>query len=88
MTRTANSADVKATVCKDVAYTFLGSSPPFAHEAEKGGLHTVGQNDDKQCYVSVDIGDNTILATGSIEFCGLDRHEQIVDNRAMILLNP
>ena len=51
----------------------------LAHEAEEGGLHAVGQQDDEQRNIGIDVGDDTVLTARGTEALGLDRHQKIVD---------
>ena len=57
----------------------LGVLALLAHEAEEGGLHAVGEQDNEQRHVGIDIGDDAILSTGSIEPLRLDGHQKVVD---------
>ena len=49
------------------------------HKPEEGGLHAVGQNDDEQGDVGIDVGDDAILPSGSVELRRLNRYQQIAD---------
>ena len=51
----------------------------LAHKAEEGGLHAVSKQYDEQRYVGVDVGDDAVLSSGSIELSRLYGHQQIVD---------
>ena len=54
-------------------FTFLG------HEAEEGGLHAIGEQDDEQRHIGIDVGNDAVFATRCGEACSLDGYEQIVD---------
>ncbi len=49
------------------------------HKPEEGGLHTVSQDDDEQGNVGIDVGDDAILSSGSVELRRLNRYKQIAD---------
>jgi hypothetical protein len=49
------------------------------HEPEEGGLHAVGQDDDEQGDVGIDVGDDAILPSGSVELGRLNGYKQIAD---------
>ena len=44
-------------------------------ETEVGGLHTEGQQHQNQCDIGIDIGDDTIVATGRRELCCIERNQ-------------
>ena len=54
----------------------------FVDEAEEGGLHSVGQDDEEQRCVSVHVGDDTITTTGGTNLCRVEWHKQIVEESA------
>ena len=57
----------------------LGLLALFAHEAEEGGLHAVGQHDDEYRHIGIDIGDDAIFTARGCEPGRLDGHQQEVD---------
>ena len=54
----------------------------LVHVAEEGCLHTVRKDDKQQRRVGVDVRNDTILSAARDERCGLDGHQQIVDETA------
>ena len=60
----------------------LGVLALLVDEAEEGGLHAVGEDDEEQCRVGIHIGDDTIATAGGTDLCRVEGYKQIVEESA------
>ena len=53
----------------------LGTLSFLAHEAEEGGFHTIGKEDDEQGYIGINVGDDAILSAGCVKLYRFYGHQ-------------